>query len=127
MKKVYYNKLIRDRIPEKIHSIGSECETYTLSKIEFEKELMKKVGEEASGLLNAKNKKEIIEELADVMAVVEEILKVKKITKTQLIEQQKKNFEKKGGFAKRLFLVWSSDDKYKTNEKTGKVKSIKNK
>ena len=117
MKKIYYNKLIRDKVPDKIHLLGSECETLELSQEEFEKELIKKVTEEARGLLNAKNDQEILEELADVMDVLDEILKIKNISREQLELQQKNNFEKKGGFSKRLFLSWSSDDGYKTNEK----------
>src|SRR6266702_3165092 len=125
MKKIYYNKLIRDKIPDEIDAWGGECETFRLSKKEFEKELIKKVEEEASGLLAAKNKKELIAELADIMDVIEEILKVKNITTKDLLRQQKKNFEKKGGFAKKLFLNWSSDTGYKTNEKKGKVNIYK--
>ncbi len=121
MKRVYYRKLIRDKIPEKISNRGSELETRRLSKVEFLKELLKKAGEESGELfLKSKGKKEIVEEIADVLDVIDEILKFKKITQKQVIDQQKKNFEKKGGFAKRLYLVWSSDDKYMTNEKLGK-------
>src|SRR6266567_2488610 len=119
MKKIFYNKLICDKIPEKIHSLGSECETLELSQVEFEKELIKKVSEEASGLLAAKSDQEILEEMADIADVLDEILKVKKISREQLIGQQQKNFEKKGAFEKKLYLVWSSDDKYKTNERKG--------
>jgi len=122
MKKIYYNKLIRDKIPEEIIAWGGESETIRLSKSEFEKELIKKVGEEASGLLAAKNKKELVAELADVVDVIEEILKVKNISKKELAQEQKKNFDKKGGFAKKLFLVWSSNTGYKTNEKKGEVR-----
>lgn len=120
MKKIYYYKLIRDRIPEKIKAIGSECEARKLLKKEYEKELLKKVEEEASGLSTAKNKRELIGELADIMDVIEEVLRFKKIDIEKVKEQQKINFEKKGGFKKRWYLIWSSNDKYKTNEKKGK-------
>ena len=120
MKKIYYRKLIRDKIPEKIQGKGSECETRKLSRVEFEKELLKKVGEESSGLLQAKNKREIIEEITDVLDVVDEILKLKKITPKEIAAQKQQNLEKKGGFEKRLYLVWSSDADYQTNEKMGK-------
>ena len=104
MKKIYYNKLIRDKIPEKICALGSECETHELSQIEFEKELIRKVSEEASGLLNAKDHQEFLKELADVMDVLDEVMKVKNVSRAQLSEQQERNFEKKADLKRSFFL-----------------------
>ena len=124
MKKIYYNKLIRDRIPEKMTRAGAAYEVRKLGKKEFEKELLKKVGEEASGLLAVKNrargrasKEDIIEELADVLDVAEEIRRHWKIKLSCLRARQKENALKKGGFKKRIYLVWSEDTGYRTNER----------
>lgn len=117
MKKVYYNKLIRDKIHEKIKSKGADYKVKRLKAKEYEKELIKKVGEEASGLLSVKNKQELISELADVIDVVEEIKSLKKISNTEIKRAQKEANRIKGGFKKRLFLFWSSDDGYKSNER----------
>lgn len=117
MKKIYYNKLIRDNIPERIAKAGASCSIKKLLKKSFEKELIKKVEEEASGMQNAKNKKELIGEIADVVEVINEIKKVKKIRESEINAARRKNMQRKGGFNKRLFLYWSSDDGYKTNEK----------
>ncbi|MFA6047927.1 MAG: nucleoside triphosphate pyrophosphohydrolase [Parcubacteria group bacterium] len=117
MKKIFYNKVIRDRIPDVIKEWGGVFEIKKLKGIEFEKELIKKVGEEASGLLAAKDRKELISELADVVDVIEEIKKLKKISTSELKKAQKAGFAKKGGFKKKLFLVWSSDTGYKSNER----------
>jgi len=54
MKKIYYNKLIRDKIPEKIKKSGGDFKIGELKARDFEKELIKKVGEEADGLLKLK-------------------------------------------------------------------------
>jgi len=116
VKKVYYNKLIRDNIPAKMERVGAAYEIKKLSKKEFEKELLKKVEEEASGLLEVKSKKEIIEELADVLDVIKEIRRIKKIKPSCIEKAQKENVRKKGGFQKRIFLVWSEDSGYRTNE-----------
>jgi predicted house-cleaning noncanonical NTP pyrophosphatase (MazG superfamily) len=116
MKKIFYQKLIRDKIPQKMDRVGAAYEIRKLGKEEFEKELLKKVGEEASGLLAAK-KKDIIEELADVLDVVDEIRRLKKIKSSCLRKKQKENALKKGGFKKRIYLVWSEDTGYRTNEK----------
>jgi len=116
MKKIYYNKLIRDRIPEVIKENGSDCEVRKLKAKEFDEKLLKKVDEEVSEFLGAKSRKEIVAELADVLDVLEEIKKRKKITSQEIQQAQKQAFKKKGGFKKRLFLIWSSDSGYKTNE-----------
>ena len=106
VKKVYYNKLIRDKIPERIIECGGD----------YKVRLLKKVGEEASGLLAAKTKSDIIKEIADVVDVIEEIIKVKGISNQEIKKQQQENKKLKGGFKKKLFLYWSSDTGYKTNE-----------
>lgn len=117
MKKIFYRKIIRDKIPAKMIRIGAAFEIRKLGKKEFEKELLKKVGEEASGLLSAKNKGDIIEELADVLDVADEVRRHWKIKPSCLAVKQRENAAKKGGFKKRIYLVWSEDTGYKTNER----------
>ena len=117
--KVYYRKLIRDRIPEKIAAAGARCEVRTLAEDEYESALLRKVEEEASGVAGATSRAVLIDELADVLAVIEEIRKLKRIDDAELEAAYRKGMEKKGGFEKRLFLEWSSDDGYTSNEKKG--------
>ena len=78
MKKIYYHKLIRDRIPDFIKKKDTRYAVKKLSTKRFEEELYKKVGEEATGLLSAKNKQELASELADIHEVLETIRKYKK-------------------------------------------------
>jgi len=59
----------------------------------------------------------LADEIADVLDVIDEIKKLKKISTQDIRQAQKKNFLHKGGFQKKLYLFWSSDDGYKTNEK----------
>ena len=117
MKKIYYNKLIRDKIPERIRRSGGDYKVRTLGQKSFCRELIKKVGEEADGLLSAKNKKGLIFELADVIDVIDEMKRIEKIKDSQIRMAQKENFLKKGGFKKKIYLIWSSDTGYKTNER----------
>jgi len=98
MKKIHYNKLIRDKIPERIKKSGGQMRIEKLNVKDFEKELIRKVGEEASGLLSTKNKKELTSELADVLDVIDEIKSFKKITSVQIKTAQKAAHNKKGGF-----------------------------
>jgi predicted house-cleaning noncanonical NTP pyrophosphatase (MazG superfamily) len=120
MKKIHYNKLIRDKIPAKMDKKGARYSVKKLGSKQFEQELMKKVGEESDGLISTKTKVELIDELSDIIAVIEEIKKFKKINHRQMSAALKKNMDKKGGFKKRLFLYWSEDTGYKTNERTYK-------
>jgi predicted house-cleaning noncanonical NTP pyrophosphatase (MazG superfamily) len=117
IKKIYYNKLVRDKIPEVIKKANGTAEFKKLTSKQFEKELLKKVGEEASALPFVKTNKEIASELADIRAVIDEIKKVRKITDEDIQKELTSNMERKGGFNKKLFLVWSEDTGYKTNER----------
>jgi predicted house-cleaning noncanonical NTP pyrophosphatase (MazG superfamily) len=116
MKRIYYNKLVRDKIPAVIKAAGSEYEVKILKSKKFEKELIKKVKEEASGLVTAKNREELIKEIGDVLDVIVEIKKIKKIKDSEIRGAQREAFKKKGGFKKKIFLIWSGDDGYKSNE-----------
>lgn len=118
--KVFYRKLIRDNIPEKIRQAGSLCEVRTLSSDEYEEALFAKVAEEASGVVAAApSRTELLEELADLYTVLEEIRVVRDISDEELETAYREGMRKKGGFTKRLFLEWSSDDGYSTNENKG--------
>ena len=63
MKKIYYNKVIRDRVADKMSRNGVKFLVKKLSKKTFEKALVLKVAEEASGVVNAKNREELVQEL----------------------------------------------------------------
>lgn len=120
MKKVYYHKLIRDGIVKEMERRGKAFAVKKLSQKNFETALITKIEEEAGGVVKARNRQELMEELADVVAVIDAIKKVKKIGPAEFRSVQKANMKRKGGFAKRLWLFWSEDDGYKTNEKRGK-------
>ncbi|MDP3964501.1 MAG: hypothetical protein Q8Q20_02455 [bacterium] len=115
--RIQYNKLIRDKVPDNIKTKGFDAKTRRLTLKEFKKELLKKVGEEASALPGLTRKSEIIDELADTIDVIEEILRTFKISKREIAVAQKKAMKKKGGFKKRIYLYWSEDSGYRTNER----------
>ena len=116
IEKVFYNKLIRDKIPEIMSSKDKAFEIRELDDVEYEKELIKKVEEEASGLQSANTREELVSELADTIDVIDEIKKLKNISEEEIRSGQLKNAEKKGGFEKKIFLVWSQKDDYQSNE-----------
>ena len=107
MKKVYYNKLIRDKIPEVIAQKGGKYKTRALLKKEFEKELKKKLVEESRELSEAPEG-ELVNELSDVLEIVKSIALHHKINFKDVEKYQLKKRKERGGFTKRLFLIWSS-------------------
>jgi predicted house-cleaning noncanonical NTP pyrophosphatase (MazG superfamily) len=117
MKKIYYNKLVMDKIPQRIKDAGGKFSTKKLSNQDFKTELLKKVGEESDGVVGAKGRDEIISEMGDILDVLVEVKKNFKISEAEIRSAQKTAFEKKGGFQKKLFLVWSEDTGYKSNER----------
>ncbi len=121
MKKIYYHKLIRDGVVEKMKNNGVAFEGKKLDKVRFGKALFAKIVEEAVGVQNAKTRKELMHEICDVIAVVEAILKYKKINFfKELRAVWKEDIKRKGRFDGRYWLVWSEDDGYKTNERKGR-------
>ncbi|MBT4328204.1 MAG: nucleoside triphosphate pyrophosphohydrolase [Candidatus Nitrosopelagicus sp.] len=101
---IYYNKAIRDKIPEIIQKDGHSCNTKILSDEEFLTEIEKKLSEEVDEFQNDKNP----EELADVLEVIYRIAQLRGISKEQLEEIRIKKSEKRGGFEKNLFLIDTS-------------------
>ena len=116
-KKLHFNRLIRDGIIDKMDFKKLEYKVKKLSQKDFIKELKAKIPEEAEGVINSKNKKELIKELADLVFVIEEVKKTLKIKLLEFKKAMEENIKKKGGFKKKMYLYWTSDDGYKTNEK----------
>jgi predicted house-cleaning noncanonical NTP pyrophosphatase (MazG superfamily) len=109
IKKHFYRKLIRDKIPEIIKASGNEGKVTTLSNKKFEKELKKKLVEESKELANVSKKKDILNELADVLELVKSVAESHKIRFKTIEKFQKEKRIKRGGFKKKLFLVWSTE------------------
>lgn len=117
MKKVFYNKLVRDGIKAKIEGKGETCEVRELlDNQEFEQELLKKVREEADGLAKASSRTEFLEEYADLMAVLDALTGLLEISEAEIRVALTENVAKKGLYKHRHFLHWSQASEYKSNE-----------
>lgn len=115
--RVYYNKLVRDNIPDMIRAKRKGCEVVQVTDIqEFQQELLKKIKEEAASLALARTREEFLSEYADLTTVLTEIMKQLEITSEELTKAKANNYLKKGGFKHRYFLKWSEDVEYKTDE-----------
>lgn len=109
MDKIFHKKLIRDKIPQVIEASGDKYEVRVMKKREFERELKKKLVEEAKELIEVK-RKDLLNEIADVLELLKSIAEHYKIDFKLVEEKQVKKRKERGGFKKRLFLIWSSQE-----------------
>lgn len=106
MEKFYHRKLIRDKIPEVIEANNGKYELRAMEEDEFRKELKKKLIEEVKEMIEAE-KSELRKELADVLELIKSIGESENISFELIEEKQKQRREERGGFKKKLFLIWS--------------------
>jgi len=117
MKKVFYNKLVRDGIKSKIASKGEACEVRAITDdAEFQQELLKKVVEEAGALAQVRSRAEFLDEYADLMAVLDALTAQLEVSETDIQVAIQENVERKGLYQQRHYLHWSEDSDYKSNE-----------
>ena len=101
MKRVTYNKLVRDRIPEIIAATGSRPKTRVLDEAEYISELRRKLLEEVEEF-NISND---TEELADILEVLFAIASQMGIEPMLLNELRQSKKDKRGGFEAKVFLI----------------------
>lgn len=100
MKKLQYNKLVRDKIPEIIDASGKTCRTEILSDDEYLKMLDSKLDEE----LAEYHKDQNIEELADLIEVIYAAAKARGYTLEELEQVRAEKAAKRGGFKEKILL-----------------------
>lgn len=101
-----YHKLVRDKIPEIIQQSGLKCETLTLSESEYRQALREKVVEEAQEVAAA-DEQNLITELADIYEVIDAIIENYGINRELIIAEQIRRRQERGGFQKRVKLLWT--------------------
>ena len=97
-----YNKLVRDKIPVEINNVkGRKANYRVLNDNEYLQELDKKLFEEAHEFIEEHS----VEELADLIEVIEAIMKEKNILHKDVeIARELKN-KKKGSFKDKVYLI----------------------
>lgn len=127
MPKVFYNKLVRDLIKDKIENKGEACEVRVLTDdAEFEQELLKKVNEEAGALAKSRNREDFLTEYADLMVVLDALTASLGFSEADIKVAIEENVEQKGFYKKRHFLHWSDDKGYESNETPQGIKKSSN-
>lgn len=99
-----YQKLVRDNIPDIIKSNGEEPIVEVLDEARYKSELERKLLEEANEVINASGE-DRIEELADLLEVMRALAFLENKTLEDVENTRVTKEEKRGGFAKRLYLV----------------------
>jgi predicted house-cleaning noncanonical NTP pyrophosphatase (MazG superfamily) len=100
MKRITYNKLVRDRIPEIIEKSGNKCIIEILSNEEYIEMLDKKLDEE----LAEYHKDENIEELADLLEVIYACAQARGYSLEELEKIRADKSDKRGSFSKKILL-----------------------
>lgn len=100
-----FNKLVRDKVPSNIERGGEIVSKARLAGEALLRALREKLTEEAFEVLDAFSQDSIVSELADVIEVVDAILKLLKIDRDELFRRQKEKKEKAGGFDDGIVLL----------------------
>ena len=95
-----YHKLVRDLIPEIVEADGKTCVCETLSDKEYLCLLDQKLNEELAEYQESKS----LEELADLLEVMQAVVKARGWTMEQLESLRAEEAAKRGGFEKKLLL-----------------------
>jgi len=115
--RIYYNKLVRDNIPDMIRAKRKECEVFQVTDVqELQQELFKKIREEATSLAMSRTREQFLNEYADLMLVLNTVMQQLEITPEEVKKAKEDNYLKKGGYKHRYFLKWSEDVDYQTDE-----------
>jgi hypothetical protein len=101
-----YHKLVRDRIPEIIESDGKICVCETLSDEDYISLLDQKLDEELAEYQESKS----LEELADLLEVIQAVVKARGWTVEELEQVRAEKATKRGGFEKKILLKEVQED-----------------
>ena len=105
--RITYDKLIRDRIPEIMDRDGVRYEVDVLEGGAYREALVAKVVEEVEELRAAGTREGVVKELADVLEVLEAVMRVDGIDVGEVRAVQAARREARGGFERRLVLRWT--------------------
>lgn len=95
-----YPKLVRDKVPDLIEETGAKPIIHTANDEEYFQLLKVKFKEEVEEFINSNN----VEDLADVIEVIDAIIKAEKFNRDQLESFRKYKVNVKGKFDKRIII-----------------------
>lgn len=102
-----HNKLVRDKIPEIIETVGKRCTIHILTDEEYILALEAKLNEEVAEYQKDKN----IDEMADILEVLQAICVARGYSFDELEETRAKKANERGRFQKKIFLEYVEEVK----------------
>ncbi len=104
MKKYHFNKLVRNKLPERFTQEGISFAQSKLTDDQFALELKNKLLEEVLEVKDADSREDLIKELADVMEVVEAIKVAYSISSKDIEEERVVKSNLNGHFSAENFI-----------------------
>lgn len=101
-----YDKLIRDLIPQHIEASGKDYQVEAMEEDEFRQALRDKLVEEATEAAEA-SPESLVTELADLLEVMDVLMQAEGLTREQVEQEQARRRQDRGGFERRLKLLWT--------------------
>jgi superfamily II DNA or RNA helicase/predicted house-cleaning noncanonical NTP pyrophosphatase (MazG superfamily)/HKD family nuclease len=112
---IFYQKLVRDRIPEIIRNHGKNPRTRILGQAEFKEAVAAKIIEEVHELYREWkqcNSKGILKESADLLEILLAALNEYGFTLDDLLAMRQKRETDRGGFKQKIFLERVGDEHF---------------
>ena len=106
---ISFNKLVRDKIPQKIKNNGEEVVTAQIENDILLQLLKRKLVEEALEVFDSSDRDDISAEIADVLEVLDGIKTQMGISQEEIQEKKEQKKEKAGGFEKGVYLKRTSN------------------
>ena len=101
-----YNKLIRDDIPAILEGKQIPFAVERMKTEEYQQALRRKLVEEAQEAAAAAEA-DLITELADLLEVIDATVMANGLERDQVLACQAKRQQERGGFSRRLRLLWT--------------------
>lgn len=105
MKKITYNKLVRDLIPQIIERDGKKAKLIKIIGPKLNEALVNKLSEEGQEFLEEMN----IEELADILEIVHALIELNDFQLEDVEQIRKSKQEQRGAFKEGFFLEYVID------------------
>ena len=117
MRRFKQDKLWRSSLVDRMKNQGSIVHTKELSSREFDDELRKKLVEEVQEVCLAETTPQIMEEIADVYEVIDQLTQHHKINVEQIKRIQTEKREDRGSFTPDSFVAYTDHPKGSFGEK----------
>ena len=97
-RRFYFNKMIRDRVPQMMEKAGIQVVGHTMNQDEYEQRLKAKLVEEIEEVCVATTQKDVSEEIGDVLEVLKALAQYHHLDFSKVVASAEQKTAEKGGF-----------------------------